>query len=692
MIPVKLVINNFLSHKYSEIDFEKFNVALVIGTYDENPDQSNGAGKSAIFESIMWALFDKSRHRKKDGIVKRDAKSCTVEFTFRIDDTLYRVIRKRDKIVGESEILFEQWLDDKFKPITCDNDTATNKKIVDTIGVSDEVFVNSVYFRQNDISIFAEAQPHKRKDILKSVLRMDKWDLYQKKATDAAKVWKAKIDAKEALIVPIDKIQEELEKCNVGIVDFKKKMQSCNEDFDRLTGEVLSKKTKFDSIYGNSSTPEDLKRLQKDYTTARRRLKEIQSIKGENDKIIEKNTGVVATYQQHIMRLDEIIKEATGINIVETRKQLLQGRTKDKVLAERVAHLTKDIELGNDCDTCKKPLSVKDKDDIQKFRAKELEGAKSDHLAVKEKLQKFERIVREREDKVTRANGSEIEKGKVALKLSKLQSDIDRCISDNAQLDKEIALLNARNFEEEISKLKSKFDKDECERLENEIATLETQLSDIGKKRDRLNVEYGSLISKKRELFAKEQEQVNLQGELNKLRAEYSVYDKLKHYFGKDGIQAIIIENVIDELENYANNTLSKICNEPTSLKVRTQKETEKGSWSETFDIEVTSGGRTDEFETFSGGEKFRISFALRLALSKILSKRMGGTLQFLLLDEVSSSLDDKGLEMFIGIVKQLGEELKIMVITHDEKLKEMFDDLIIVNKGLDGSRVELVA
>jgi exonuclease SbcC len=335
---------------------------------------------------------------------------------------------------------------------------------------------------------------------------------------------------------------------------------------------------------------------------------------------------------------------------------------------------------------------MKDKGDIQKFRAQELKNAKSSHLIVVEKLHKFEQLVKKREDKINQANSAEIEKGRIALKLSKLQSDIDRCISDNLQFGKESALLNIKNFEEEISKLKSKFDKDECEQLESEITKLEVQLTEVGRNKDKLNIEYGSLISKKRELVTKEQEQINLQGELNKLRSEFSVYDKLKHYFGKEGIQSIIIENVIDELENYANDTLSKICNESSTVKIRTQKETEKGSWTETFDIEVTAGGRTDEFETFSGGEKFRISFALRLALSKILSKRMGGTLQFLLLDEVSSSLDDKGLEMFISIVKQLGKELKIMVITHDEKLKEMFDNLIIVNKGVDGSRIELVA
>jgi DNA repair exonuclease SbcCD ATPase subunit len=43
---------------------------------------------------------------------------------------------------------------------------------------------------------------------------------------------------------------------------------------------------------------------------------------------------------------------------------------------------------------------------------------------------------------------------------------------------------------------------------------------------------------------------------------------------------------------------------------------------------------------------------------------------------------------MFIDIVKQLSSELKILVITHDDKLKEKFDDIIMVEKDSGGSRV----
>jgi len=182
--------------------------------------------------------------------------------------------------------------------------------------------------------------------------------------------------------------------------------------------------------------------------------------------------------------------------------------------------------------------------------------------------------------------------------------------------------------------------------------------------------------------------QEKLHKELEKLKDKVVVYDKLRHCFGKDGIQSIIIENVVGELENYTNNTLAKICNEPTSINIQTQKQSDNGSWTETFDISVNTSGRKDDIESLSGGEKFRVSLALRLAFSKILSKRMGGVIGFLLLDEVSSSLDPKGLSMFSEVVNQLSSEMKILIITHDDRLKDKFEDIIMVEKDNNGSRI----
>jgi len=691
MYPIRLKAYNFLSHEKSEIDFSKFSVAMVLGATYGNLDQSNGSGKSAIFEAILWALYGKSRHKKKDGVVKRNCKKATVEFIFSVDGTLYKITRRRDKTIGESEVILEQWNGSQYVSISCDTNTATDRKIVKIINVNYDVFINSVYFKQNDISMFAEATPSKRKDIIKALLKMDIWDSYKKRANAHKNRLASKVEEKSANAISLTKIDGDLKKYRDNLSVLCDNVKKSDEKYKGLNNKLIACKSEYNAIHNDiSSNPDVLKRLQKEYTGAKRRLTTINKTINANNKSITSSSSEVNGLQQKIQSLNECIDGKKGINLQNIRAYLLKGKTKERILKEHLSELAKEIKTGKMCYTCRRPITKSEVKTMLSDRKNDYDKMAKEYKVVRAKLTKAERAAKEKENMVLSANKSELDKGKVDIKIAKHKNIINGCIDESKRLEKEKCSILSRNFKDEIDSLKIKFDKDRVEDLNQNIIKLEELASASKKQYDRLNVEYGSKKRMCNELVEKKKKQVDLQKEIEKLNSEISVYDKLRHYFGKDGIQSIIIENVIEELENYSNDILSKICNEPTSISIKTQKHNDSGSWSETFDIEVNSESRKDDFETFSGGEQFRISLALRLALSKILSSRMGGNVKFLLLDEVSSSLDDKGLNMFMDIIKQLGNDLKILVISHDDILKEKFDDIIMVNKTSTGSHISL--
>lgn len=694
MIPKFLTLRSFLSHDLSKIDFTKFNMALILGSFDGELDQSNCAGKSSLFEAITWVMFDKARSKKKDGVVKWDRKSCKVEFEFWVDSVLYRAVRMRDKTAGESEITLEQWDNNnqKWESISCDTNTLTNDKIVKLIGFNYEVFVNSVYFKQDDISMFATSTPTKRKDILKSLLQIEQWDNYQKRTKEHAKDLNSKLEEKSQRLIPIDSVTKEIEECKTQLFVIKKQIKDTNDEYTVLNSDLLIKKLEYQNMYGNLAEDETkLKTLQQEISNAKKRLLEIQILRNKNDANIKTSSEQLVLIKKKIEELKIKIVGGKGINLEDLRTKIITGRTKEKILKEKTVDLEKELSLSNICDLCKRPLNKHEIETIKTHRKKELNDAKSQHGDIQQKLSHAEEKLKEKEFAFNESTKAELEKAKLEVKITKLQNVLDESYTSNRQIGTEQTDIEAKNYKKAISELKAKFNKEEKEKLENEIKDGEKKLIEIKKRIDKLNIDYGSKTSTKDKLIKTEQEQIELQENIYKLKNEYLVYDKLKEYFGKDGIQSVIIENVIEELENYSNETLSKICNEPTSISIVTQKQNDNGSWAETFDIVIKEGNRTDDFDTLSGGGKFRVSLALRLALSSILSKRCGGSIQFLLLDEAATSLDKKGLESFMVVIKKLSESIKVLVITHNESLKDKFNDIIVVNKTAVGSKAMFI-
>jgi DNA repair exonuclease SbcCD ATPase subunit len=79
--------------------------------------------------------------------------------------------------------------------------------------------------------------------------------------------------------------------------------------------------------------------------------------------------------------------------------------------------------------------------------------------------------------------------------------------------------------------------------------------------------------------------------------------------------------------------------------------------------------------------------------LSELSSRYGGSSLEFIMMDEVNSPLDRFGVEtLFVSVIKSLEDKYKIMVITHDESLKEKFDNVIDVTKVNGESSINITS
>ncbi|MFC1988195.1 SbcC/MukB-like Walker B domain-containing protein, partial [Chloroflexota bacterium] len=179
--------------------------------------------------------------------------------------------------------------------------------------------------------------------------------------------------------------------------------------------------------------------------------------------------------------------------------------------------------------------------------------------------------------------------------------------------------------------------------------------------------------------------------QLSQASKDESIYRALSEAFGKKGIQALIIETALPEIEAEANRLLGRMTDNRMHVKFEPQRETKKGNVIETLDIKIADELGTRNYEMFSGGEAFRINFAIRIALSKLLARRAGAPLRTLIIDEGFGTQDSTGLEKLKEAITSVQDDFdKILIITHIEEFRDAFPARIDVIKTAEGSTIEV--
>lgn len=180
-------------------------------------------------------------------------------------------------------------------------------------------------------------------------------------------------------------------------------------------------------------------------------------------------------------------------------------------------------------------------------------------------------------------------------------------------------------------------------------------------------------------------------------RRQYRVYQELAQAFGKNGIQALMIENVLPQLEAETNQILGRLSANQLHVQFITQRASRKSKstatkYIDTLDILIGDVNGTRPYETYSGGEAFRVNFAIRLALARLLAQRSGMALQLLVVDEGFGTQDQAGCDRLVGAINAISADFAcILAVTHIPHLKEAFQTRIEISKSETGSYLQLL-
>ena len=176
-----------------------------------------------------------------------------------------------------------------------------------------------------------------------------------------------------------------------------------------------------------------------------------------------------------------------------------------------------------------------------------------------------------------------------------------------------------------------------------------------------------------------------------RLEQDQADAELLRKAFSKWGVPALIVQNVLLALEKEVNELLA-LYEGSLALRFESERET-RGGARESLEILVYDGEVWRPFETFSGGERYRVASAMRLGLAQLLSHRSGARVSTLIVDE-PEGLDAPGRAHLARILERMSESFGItLLLTHYDDLKDAMPQQIVVSRGEDGlSRVEVTA
>jgi DNA repair exonuclease SbcCD ATPase subunit len=333
-------LKNFQS--WSELEFEVTKGVTLIKGYNHDDNTSEGAGKSAILNSICWCLFGQiPKDTKIDDVVKQGEKNCNVTVYLNDGSSITRTRKPNHFFITQSN-----------GQETRGKDMKETQKIAEKhLGFTYETFLQSVYFAQNSLVKFLLLNEEGKARILSHIANCDVFDSAKKKAHEQAReaVLKLNIDSNK-----LDDMNNTIKLIREQINSFREmRIKFDNERLKTIGGLELKKEDLMVQVNAMGFIPV----LSDDYFLKKDNLKKTLD---EYRDIAAELKGQLANQAEKQMRRNSLEKEIRDVkeelrHIEETDEShtcdacgsVLQSESKSLYLQRKIAYIqekTKELQ------------------------------------------------------------------------------------------------------------------------------------------------------------------------------------------------------------------------------------------------------------------------------------------------------------------------------------------------------------
>jgi DNA repair exonuclease SbcCD ATPase subunit len=731
MKPIRLYIENFVCYEKGFIDFREFSSALIVGRKENNDMFSNGVGKSTIFCALAYVLFNES-DVPLERLIRDDTNACQVVLDFMIGDQEYRLARSRTKkgstdltllerntVSGTDDEVYHTIVADYESPLMGKKKTEkfwkdksgsragdTEKDLAKLIKINYKSFLSTALFPQNDMAGLATATPEKRKGILKDALNLLVYTKLEKLAKDKSSALLKEIEKNTILKDNLGQPQKELLELVKQLASVEKTLEEKTlllTDVNTRQAEQTNKVNELVNTHANLEGKFAALLTQEKTILAEKNKLEI-SVKEYQSK----KTNVSKAAREMVLEINDLKEQQTKLAVIDysqadilnetiaaLKEQVTQHNVNIKNKMEEYEDLKIPLPSGSVCKNCRKPMTDKDRKDHKVHIAKDMEALQTSMQDSKKTIVALSAEVLTHQQVVNGLNLSKQQLEGINTKISAKNKEIldKKALHDEyaTLLNKFTTELGGKSIELELAQTELKNSSiEEAKTLQLQIEAEKKKIATIVVETNQLNKEISHFNSNKavvqHTIDQKTKDQLKKQ-ELEKALAELvdrlSTYPSVIQAFSSTGIPNLIIQNVLDDLQIEANNLLSQL-KPGLQLSFFIEKTKGDGDQADTLDINYHINGKERYYKQLSGAMQLAVAFSLKLGLSFLLQKMIGTDIRFLLLDEIDQSLDKASVDAFADIVKFFQKEFTILIITHNDRLKDKFSHAILVEQDIN--------
>jgi DNA repair exonuclease SbcCD ATPase subunit len=339
-------IENFLSVKNAAVDFEACgNLVRIIGkNYDTSPMSSNGAGKSLIIESVMFAMFGKTIRKTNDKSLQNyhTKGKCKVVLTVNGDTVISRTKKPpmlSVTVAGEN--------------CTKDSIANTQKYLEKTLNVNYNVFLASIMFGQENNINFLTSTPDEKRSIIQNFLSVK--DLFENRST--IKTLKAKYLAEKKLNLTLhDDGQEKLNKIKTKLSNLKKVRKSASQILN-------SDKAKF--VFAHTFS--EIQEMERQFYEKEMEVERAMSSRDVLRSQIKEATNTISKFKDTECMHCGKVSLSKWNRILELQDDVAELVKQETAACKKVTH------LGMESDAMKIPVTSADFEVIEKVKAVDIE-------------------------------------------------------------------------------------------------------------------------------------------------------------------------------------------------------------------------------------------------------------------------------------------------------------------------------